>query len=54
MESNFQGLQLHYGMEMIKSIFLTRYLYLLNQLGIEFLDAKLIADNILRADAQQA
>ncbi len=54
MESNFQGLQLHYGMEMIKSIFLTRYLYLLNQLGVEFLDAKLIADNILRVDAQQA
>lgn len=52
MVNNFQGLQLHYGMEMVKSIFLTRYLYLLNQLDIEFLDAKLIADSILRVDAR--
>jgi len=52
--NNFKGIHLYYGLEMVKSIFLTRYLYLLNQLGIEFLDAKIIADKILRIDTECA
>lgn len=47
MVNNFSGLQLIHGLELIKNIYLSKYSYMFEQLGLDYASAKFIADEVL-------